>query len=94
MAFKDHLNDTVTYKHLSKPEAEDYVEDSKIRLAKWLDNSRKELNKQEVIYLEGSSEVEDLMPYFYLTMKVHKTLLKSRPIVSFPGSLFHGLASG
>jgi hypothetical protein len=34
---------------------------------------------------------EDPFPVFYLTLKVYKTLLKTRPIMSCSGSLLYGL---
>ena len=91
IVFKDYLNNTLTYKRLSKQEEKNYIENNTEQLAEWPNNSREELNKQEVSYLEPPFKVDDLMPYFYLTMKVNKTPLKSRTIVSFPGSLFYGL---
>ena len=92
LAFRDHLSDATTYQRLSLHEANQYVMMNRRRLQIWLGTHKEELNKQEYEYIRyHTSRVHDPMPYFYLLMKVHKTPLKTRPIVSFSGSLFHSL---
>lgn len=41
--------------------------------------------------LRSIDQCEDPFAYFYITAKVHKNPWKTRPIVSYPGSLLHGL---
>jgi hypothetical protein len=92
LAFRDHLSDATTYQRLLPDEAAAAIETNKSLLQIWLLRHAVELNKQEHGYISYHSDaVTDPLPYFYLTMKVHKSPLKTRPIVSFSGSLFHSL---
>jgi len=92
LAFRDHLSDTSTYQRLSIEEASLHCFENKKRLLKWIKDHREEVEDNEILFIEThSQDVEDPMPFFYLLMKVHKTPLKTRPIVSFSGSLFHSL---
>mmetsp|Transcript_2945 Transcript_2945/g.4409 ORF Transcript_2945/g.4409 Transcript_2945/m.4409 type:complete len:645 (-) Transcript_2945:37-1971(-) len=92
LAFRDHLNDTSTYQRLCFETAGMLCFENKQRLEKWIDDHSTEVEDTEMIYIKSKmDEVKDPMPYFYLLMKVHKKPLKTRPIVSFSGSLFHSL---
>ena len=93
LAYRDHLLDTTTYQRLSTSEAKHYASENQNRLLRWLDAFKEELNDQEYTFVlhHYDSEATDTLPYFYLTMKVHKPILVTRPIVSFPGSTFHAL---
>ena len=70
------------------------MEEKRLRtqLKDWLKNNKPVLTKGERRNLKKQMEdTEECFPVFYLTLKVHKTPLKSRPIVSCSGSLLYGL---
>ena len=93
---RDHLSDTTTYKSLTTSEIDRYSSDITKNILGWMKTHHKTLTKMERAFLRKSNQ----SPYarFYLTLKAHKLKpgqtvdhLKSRPIVSCPGSLLHGL---
>ena len=91
-ALEDHLNCQDTYKKLSTISAKKYMEtvDKKIRF--FLYKHRKILSTTETKYLrKKTKECTDPFPKLYLLMKVHKTPLKTRPVVSCSGGLLHPL---
>ena len=55
------------------------------------------LSKSDFRYITRSSTAlrdtdgEIQFPHFYVTAKIHKSPLKTRPIISVSGSLLHGL---
>ena len=92
MAFRDHLQDATTYRCLSPESALEYKTLLEDKLREWLANHKAVISKNEMRFLKNlASKCADPFPYFYLTMKVHKSPLKSRPIVSCSGSLLHGI---
>ena len=99
IAMKDHLNDTTTYKLLNPSEIERSATIVKKSIVAWLKAHHKILMKMERAFIREKLD-SNKAPYarFYLTLKAHKLKpgqtvdhLKSRPIVSCPGSLLHGL---
>ena len=96
---RDHLSDTTTYKSLTTSEIDRYSSDITKNILGWLKKLHKTLTKMERAFLHKKLK-SNQSPYarFYLTLKAHKLKpgqtvdqLKSRPIVSCPGSLLHGL---
>ena len=99
IAMRDHLSDTTTYKSLTTSEIDRYSSDITKNILGWMKTHHKKLTKMERAFLRKKLK-SNQSPYarFYLTLKAHKLKpgqtvddLKSRPIVSCPGSLLHGL---
>ena len=99
IAMRDHLSDKTTYKSLTTSEIDRYSSEIKKHILGWLKKYNKQLTKMERAFLRKELK-SNQSPYarFYLTLKAHKLKpgqtgdqLKSRPIVSCPGSLLHGL---
>ena len=92
MAIRDHLRDTRTYKRLSETEAdqkEDYI---RRQIQRWMKKHKKVLSRSERRFLQHHLDTNEFpFAVFYITMKVHKSPLKSRPIVSCSGSLLEGI---
>jgi hypothetical protein len=92
LAFRDHLSDPNTYQYLPPAEVATKKHLLEGLLSAWMIKHYKILSREERKFLQRhSSECIDPFPYFYLTMKVHKTPLKTRPIVSCSGSLLFAL---
>jgi hypothetical protein len=92
LAFRDHFSKADTYQYLTPAEAN--VKNYLIKglLSAWTVKHNQTLTKEERKFLKRhSNDCTDPFPYFYLTMKVHKTPLKTRPIVSCSGSLLFAL---
>ena len=99
IAMRDHLSDTTTYKSLTTSEIDRFSSDITKIILGWMKTHHKTLTKMERAFLRKKLK-SNQSPYtrFYLTLKTHKLKpgqmvdnLKSRPIVSCPGSLLHGL---
>ena len=92
LAFRDHLSDPNTYQYLTPAKVENQRTRIQSLLNFWTAKYHRILKKEERKFLQRhSSDCVDPFPYFYLTMKVHKTPLKTRPIVSCSGSLLFAL---
>ena len=99
IAMRDHLSDTTTYKSLSTSEIDRYSSEINKNILDWLKTYNRKLTKMEHAFIQEELKLNQ-SPFarFYLTLKAHKLKpgqmvdqLKSRPIVSCPGSLLHGL---
>lgn len=87
-AFSGHLSDTSTYRQLTQSGAEAAIVDLQGTLAEFFDD----ISDSDFTFLERSlSQNKDPFSYFYLLAKVHKSPWKTGPIVSYSGSLLHGL---
>ena len=101
IAFRDHLNDKMTYKPLSDTESTNMANNIRQSIVQWIKTHEGTLTKMEKKFLTYHHK-NNKNPFarFYLTLKAHKlkpgenvTRLKSRPIVSCPGSLLAPLGT-
>ena len=89
-ALEDHLNCRETYKKLSSISAKKHMETVNKKIRSFLYKHRKTLSTTEKKFIrKKTKECTDPFPKLYLLMKVHKTPLKTRPVVSCSGSLLH-----
>ena len=92
-AFSDHLGNNANYELLTEREAVAKLIIIQRRVDKLLINQGTSFTRQESNfishYLRG--DPSKLFPHFYLTMKVHKEKLGSRPIISLSGTALYGL---
>ena len=96
---RDHLLDGRTYRRLSEADCKNHKQRLIQEIKSWLKQYNKTLTKMERAFLkQGLDQNKRAFAGFYLTLKAHKlkpgqnvTHLKSRPIVSCPGSLLHPL---
>ena len=99
IAMRDHLLDGRTYRRLSEADCNNHKQRLIQEIKSWLKQYNITLTKMERAFLkQGLDQNKRAFAGFYLTLKAHKlkpgqnvTNLKSRPIVSCPGSLLHPL---
>ena len=87
--FLDHLYNPSVYELLTPTYAEKLVREIREKLTAFTEEQF--LSRDDRTFIRQSMEVEDPYSYFYITAKVHKTPWATRPIVSYSGSLLHGL---
>jgi hypothetical protein len=92
MAIRDHLSDNNTYRRLSRFEATLAAGQIRLAVKYWIVRHKEVLTKNERKFISHCINTNKV-PFaaFYLNMKVHKTTLKSCPIVSCSGSLLFAL---
>jgi hypothetical protein len=91
-AFTDHLSDTATYQSLSPTEASVAIKTLSWKIFGFVSKHHDDLRPADQKFILASrEEVKDPYPHFYLTFKIHKMPLKTRPIVLVSGSLLHAL---
>ena len=96
---RDHLLDGHTYQRLSEADCNNHKQRLEQEVKAWIKTYNKTLTKMEQAFLkQGLEQNKKAFAGFYLTLKAHKlkpgqnvTHLKSRPIVTCPGSLLHPL---
>ena len=93
-----HLQHTGVYRRLSKFEAIQWDRTIRRQLTNWMKNYSSDgsnvITTNELKFLQTElKQVNPNDPFatFYLLMKVHKTPLQVRPVVSYPGSLCHAI---
>ena len=94
LAWHDHLS-TQDYEPLDKRRAQSKLCNAYEKFQDWMAHHNKRLNATDKRFLNESTQLLDThgeytFPQFYITAKVHKKTLKTRPIVSCSGSLFEG----
>ena len=99
IAMRDNLLDGRTYRRLSEADCNNHKQRLIQEIKSCLKTYNKTLTKMERAFLtQGLDNNKKAFAGFYLTLKAHKlkpgqnvTHLKSRPIVSYSGSLLHPL---
>ena len=91
LAFKNHLH-TEAYKELTEEEATAHMNGVATKIQMWLHKHKKSFGKQELKYLRANFNPDDAkLSVFYQTMKIHKSLTDTRPIISTSGSLLFSI---
>lgn len=87
--FRDHLSDEATYRFIDPTEHDRVRTELRQKIGTFRFMYSASLSKDDRKYFERvyKAKTHDSLPVFYVTMKVHKTPLKTRPIVSCSGSL-------
>ena len=93
MIIRDHLSDEDTYKRLHPLQAHARIAHVRSSIEQWIKDHPEAVTNSELRFLKHYLEQSKKTPFavFYGTMKVHKTPLKSRPVVSYSGSVGWGL---
>ena len=88
------LSNRDAYLRLSEAEAQLQVGNLRLALHDWLDDYKRDLPKNEASFLfRHFKNCQQPFGAFYILLKVHKTPIAERPVVSFSGSLLHALAT-
>ena len=88
-----HFSDTSTYTFLTETEARDMARDTHRQINTWAVDNCKIIGKDAYLYVMKLTQqnASDPFGYFYLMYKIHKTPMKTRPVVSDCASLTHPL---
>jgi hypothetical protein len=89
----DHLLKADTYRQIAPTEAAHLLTQIKMKVGQFLQSFSKVLPENESEYLWRSIKQHVKTPKFYLTMKIHKTPMATRPIVAIKGSFTSGLGT-
>jgi hypothetical protein len=88
LAFRDHLNYKLTYRRLSPIDATIYARYIRTTFKSWIEKYKRVLTKNEAKFLRRHLR-ENTEPFgcLYLLMKIQKSPMKTRPIISLKGSV-------
>jgi hypothetical protein len=92
-----HLQDTTTYKQLTKEEAFDHATTLHAKISTWLSTHKNHINNMDAKYIKQHLHHNKQNPFgqFYATYKIHKGMQNNkwptRPVCSDVSSLPHGL---
>ena len=88
LILRDHLSDVKTYTRLSKDEASQCDSTVRHHIRAWIESYATVLSKNERKFISHHLKLSEKDPFsvFYGMAKVHKTPLKTRPVVSYSGS--------
>ena len=89
--FQDHLLQAETYRRIDPTEAAEIITTIKMKVGQFLQSFSGVIPANEKEYLSRSIKLHKKIPTFYLTMKIHKTPMATRPIVAIRGSITSGL---
>ena len=94
-ALDDHLLDDSTYLQVSEEDALQSTSDLHYEIYQWTNNYSiaSNVSKSLVDYIRHNTlkNCSDPFGYFYLTIKIHKTPISTRPVCSDCASLVHPL---
>lgn len=91
-ALKDHLLNTKVYSRLSHDDACKAIKACNKEVEELIDSYGSQLSKAEQTYFERLFQQKHRISQFYISLKVHKTPMATRPIVSTCGSLLEGVS--
>jgi hypothetical protein len=93
LAFRDHLHDESTYQYLTLDEAQHRGAFIRKSLQTWTTKWKADLTTNELKFIRSALKdpETDHISTFYLLMKIHKSPLKTRPIVSCSGTILYYL---
>ena len=91
-AHKDHLQDKKSYTRLSEALKNERLASTfeKIHTFCEIWSEKKVISKMDTKYIRSNTAAEPA--YMYLLAKIHKSPLKTRPIISYSGSVCSGIA--
>ena len=90
LVFHDHLNDTNTYRRLTKDEASSLIAQTEKGFDDWFKKYKDQIDHIEYLS-HHRAYYENNYNTFYVLPKVHKNKLSTRPIVSTSGTLLRAL---
>ena len=92
-AYEDHLSDKNTYRQLSQLEAVKRLSEIEEKIHLFLEIFHVSTLPTEKTYIKRTTLANSLNPsYMYLLCKIHKQPTATRAIISYSGSVCHGIA--